>query len=462
MTAGHSNVRALSIAATEQNASSPMNAERLAELASDVVARARAAGADQVEVSVSIEHGLAVNARMRDVETVEFTRDRGLTLTVYRQGRKAVASTGDLGEASLAATIDQALAIARFAEADPHAGLPDPNDLATEFRELDLYHPTPVDADAAIERVLACDAAGLDADPRISNSDGSAFSQTESFGILANSHGFVGADRSTGFSVSSSMVAGHGEGMERDHDFDVALSLDALAPPQAIGERAATKAVQRLGAGRPPSGPTAIVFSPDVSRGLIGHLFAALSGPAQYRRASFLLRAAGETVLPTAFSIVERPHLVRGLRSANFDAEGVATRESAIIEAGVVARYLLGSYSARRLGLATTGNAGGVHNVEVIGASGDLAEFAQQIDQGIVVTELMGQGADILTGDYSRGAAGFMVEGGRITRPVSEFTIAGNLRPMLAGILGIGTDVDLRSPMRVGSILIDRMAVAAG
>lgn len=439
--------------------------ERLADLSRRLLAACRARGASQAEVSCSEERGLSVNVRMGSVETVEATRDRGLAVTVYFGQRKGSASTADLRESSLEATVDQACAIARHTEDDAAAGLADADRMATpgadgRWPDFDGWHPWALDADRAIDLALACEQAGRDADARIGNSDGASVGSGESLGVYANSHGFVGAERSTRHSLGCALIAGTGEAMQRDGWYSVALAEDDLEAPADIGRHAARRAVARLEPKPLATGSYPVLFSAEVARTLIGHLLGAVSGAALYRRASFLLDSAGTQLFPDWFSIRERPFLQRGLRSAAYDAEGVATRESALVEAGVLQRYVLGSYSARKLGLESTGNAGGVHNLEVAANAGDLASLLRGMGGGLLVTELMGQGVNNVTGDYSRGAGGFWIEDGAVSHPVDGITIAGNLKAMFRGIEAVGSDVDLRSHLRTGSILIGSMTVA--
>ena len=445
---------------TKSPASAGSESERLQGLAAQVLDLARARGATQAEVAISQDSGLSVNVRLGEVETVERTSDRGVSLTVYFGQRKASASTADLQAASLVATVEQACAIARFTEADPAAGLADAALMAREFQDFDQWHPWELDAEAAIAMALQAESRGRQADARISNSDGAAVNTSRSLSCYANSHGFSGFERSTSHSISCSLIAGKGDGMQRDYWYTTGLSSEDLETPAAVGQRAAERTVARLDPRSVPTGQFPVLFSPETSRGLIGHLLGAISGGALYRRASFLLDAAGTQLFPDWFSIVEDPFLPRGFRSASFDAEGVATRRSDLVRDGVLARYLLGSYSARKLGLQTTANAGGVHNLQVSANAGDGAEIARRMGRGLLVTDLMGQGVNTITGDYSRGAAGFWIEGGEIAHPVDEITIAGNLRQMFASIEAVGADVDRRSHIGVGSILVGRMTVA--
>jgi PmbA protein len=445
-----------------QALSSDESMAHLGQLAEDALKRCRALGAEQAEVGVNESSGLAVNVRMGEVETVEHTRDRGLSITVYVGGRKGSASTADLDPASIETSVLQAIAIARHTEADPCSGLADAERMAREFPDLDLWHPWGVSADAAVELALASEAEGRALDSRISNSDGAAVNTGTSLSVYANSHGFIGAERSTSHSISCSLIAGTGEGMQRDYWYSSGCAAQDLEDAASIGRRAAERALQRLDPREAPTGDFPVLFSPEVARSLIGHLLSAASGGALYRRASFLLDACGEQILPAWMHLRERPRIARGPRSANFDAEGVATVDSDLVSDGVLARYILGSYSARKLGLSSTGNAGGVHNLLVEGRGERIEDLLGGIRRGVLVTELMGQGVSTITGDYSRGAAGFWIENGEIAWPVDEFTIAGKLREMYRAIEAVGSDIDLRSHIRTGSILIGRMTVAGG
>ncbi len=432
----------------------------LAGLSKRLLDAAQANGADQAEVSCSEDSGLNVSVRMGEVETVESTRDRAIAVTVYFNGRKGSASTADLREESLAATVDQACAIARHTEHDPAAGLADAELMATDLRDFDSWHPWDLQADQAVDLALACEQAGRDVDARLENSDGASASSGSTVAVYANSHGFIGRERSTHHSLGCALIAGRGEQMQRDGWYDVALAAGDLEPATAIGRKAAERAISRLAPRQIATGEYPVLFSSEVARGLIGHLLGAVSGGALYRRASFLLDSVGTQLFPDWFAIHEQPFLPRGFRSSSFDAEGVATRESSLVDAGVLQRYVLGSYSARRLGLQTTANAGGVHNLQVASNSGDQQAMLGGMGRGLLVTELMGQGVNAITGDYSRGAGGFWVEDGAIQYPVDGITIAGNLKSMFAAIEAVGSDIDHRSHVRTGSILIGRMTVA--
>lgn len=434
----------------------------LAGLSQRLLQMAAGQGASQAEVSCNEDRGLSVNVRMGEVETVESTRDRGIGVTVYFGRRKGSASTADLREESLHATVEQACAIARHTEEDDAAGLADAALMATEFPDLDDWHPWVLEADQAVDLALACEAAGRESDSRITNSDGASVSSGESLSVYANSHGFVGAERGTHHSIGCALIAGQGDGMQRDGWYSVALAEQDLEAPVSIGRHAAERTLARLQPRSAPTGEFPVVFAAEVARSLVGHLIGAVSGGALYRRASFLLDHAGQRIFPEWFGIRETPLLRRGLRSAAFDAEGVATRESPLVHEGILLRYVLGSYSARKLGLQSTANAGGVHNLDVTANAAGLPELLAGMGTGLLVTELMGQGVNGVTGDYSRGAAGFWVENGEIAWPVDGITIAGNLKRMFTGIEAVGADVDPRSHIRIGSVLLGRMMVAGG
>ena len=441
---------------------SQVRLDRLSELARDLLARARAQGATQAEVSCDEDRGLNVNVRMGEVESVESTRDRSIGITVYFGQRKGSATTADLRPQSIEATVAQACAIARHTEDDPASGLAEAGLMATDLREFDSWHPSTLDADEAVDLALACEAAGREADPRIANSDGASVSGGESIGVYANSHGFLGRDRDTHYSISCALIAGEGEAMQRDYWYSFGLAREDLESTTAIGRRAAERTLARMDPRPLATGEMPVLFQAEVARSLIGHLLNAVSGSALYRRASFLLDSVGTAVMPEWCAIRERPFMVRGLRSSAFDAEGVATRESDLVRDGILQRYVLGSYSARKLGLQTTANAGGVNNLDIAANAGDLQDLIRGMGTGLLVTELMGQGVNAITGDYSRGVTGFYVENGEIAYPVDSVTIAGNLREMLRNIEAIGTDTDRRSHIRVGSVLLGRMTVAGG
>ncbi|MEO5565704.1 MAG: metalloprotease PmbA [Luteimonas sp.] len=438
--------------------------DRLAGIAGQLLRRCRDRGASHAEVSCSQEQGLSVDVRMGDVETVEATRDRGIGVTVYFGNRKGSASTADLREESLDATVEQACAIARHTESDPAAGLADASLMARagadgRFPDYDGWHPWALDATRAIELALACEQAGRE-DQQIRNSDGASVGSSASLGVYANSHGFVGRERGTRHSIGCALIAGQGEDMQRDGWYSTAIAESDLESPVAVGRRAAERTLARLQPRSLSTTTMPVLFDAEVARSLIGHLVGAVSGGALYRKASFLLDSAGTRLFPDWFEIDELPFMARGLRSSAFDAEGVATRETPLVSGGILQRYVLGSYAARKLGLETTANAGGVHNLQIAANAGNLDAMLRGMGRGLLVTELMGQGVNAVTGDYSRGAAGFMVEGGELAYPVDGITIAGNLRQIFRAIEAVGSGIDPRSHIRTGPILVGAMTVA--
>ncbi len=432
----------------------------LKQRVAEVLALARKLGASQAQATVSFGTGLSVNVRMREVETLEFHRDQGMAITVYFGQRKGSASTSDLGTAALGESVRKACTLARYTTEDNYAGLADPDRLVRVPPDLDLHHPWVLDADAAIDLATRCEAAALDSDARITNSEGAGVSTHDGCRASGNSHGFLAGYRDTHHSVSCAVIASHGEQMERDFDYTTARHPDDLGAAAQIGREAARRACARLGAVKVDTCNAPVLFPARLARGLIGHLVGAVSGGALYRKSSFLLDSLGTSVLAPCVTIDERPHLPRGLASAPYDDDGVATTDRRVVEAGVLNGYFLSSYSARRLGLATSGNAGGPHNLVVADTGASAADLLAAMGTGFMVTELMGSGVNPVTGDYSRGAAGFWVEGGEVKFPVSEVTIAGNLKDMFRAIVGIGTDTDLRGGIRTGSILVREMTIA--
>jgi PmbA protein len=437
-----------------------MSQAELESIVARALEEARRGGADQAEAGVAVDGGLSVTVRLGEVETIEYQRDRSMGITVYVGGRKGSASTADLAWGPVAETVHKALSIARFTARDEFAGLADAELMARDVPDLDLCHPWDLDAEAAIELARECEAAALGVDPRVANSEGSSVTTHRGQRVYGNSHGFVGGYPQTSHSVSCVVLAQDGEDMQRDYWYDTARDAAALQAVGDIGRRAAQRALERLGARKLPTRRAPVLFVAELARGLLGHFVSAIRGGAQYRKSSFLLGAAGEQLFPSWLGLRERPHLPRALGSAPFDNDGVATRERLLVDAGVLQGYVLDAYSARKLGLATTGNAGGVHNLEVEGGEGDFAALLARLGTGLVVTELMGQGVNAVTGDYSRGAAGLWVEGGEPVHAVHEVTIAGNLREMYRGIVAVGADTDLRGGIRTGSILLGEMTIA--
>jgi len=442
-----------------------VDASRIPELSATVqtaLAEAQRQGASQCEADASLQRGLTATVRLGEIDTVEYQRDRGLGVTVYFGKRKGSASTADLSAAAVRATVAKACAIARYTAEDACAGLAERADLAREIPDLDLYHAWDLEPDAAVDLARTCEAAGLAVDARLKNSEGASVAEQRGVRVYGNSNDFLAGYASTSHTVSCVLLAQQGDDMQRDYWYSTARDPAELEDVRSIGERAGRNAVARLGARRLGTLRTPVLFSPDMARGLFRSFLGAIRGGAQYRKASFLLGASGQQVLPAFLQMHERPHIAKGLASSPFDDEGVATRDRELVRDGVLQGYVLDSYSARKLALHTTGNAGGVHNLFVTAptASYSLEELMKRMGNGLLVTELMGQGVNPVTGDYSRGASGYWVENGLKTYPVHEITIAGNLREMFRQILALGTDVDMRGGLRTGSVLIEGMTVA--
>jgi PmbA protein len=422
---------------------------------------ARSRGASQAEAAVSQDTGLSVGVRLGEVETLEHQRDRSMGITVYFGQRKGSASTADFSLEAVRATVAKACSIARFTAEDPCSGLADAALMARSPPDLDLAHPWNIAADRAIEIARSCEAAALAFDSRINNSEGASVSTHQGLHVYGNTHGFVGGYPTTSHTVSCVVLAGTGEDMQRDYWYSGSRDWRDLEDAEAIGRESARRTIARLDPRKLRTRRAPVLFNAEIARGFIGHFTAAIRGSSQYRQSSFLLNSVGQQVFPAGFSIAERPHIPKAMGSAPFDEEGVATRERELIADGVLTGYILSSYSARKLGLQTTGNAGGAHNLVVApNTPGGLPAMLARLGSGLLVTELMGQGVNGVTGDYSRGAAGFWVEDGVLQYPVAEITIAGNLRDMLAGIAAVGDDVDTRGGIRVGSVLLSEMTIA--
>jgi PmbA protein len=399
---------------------------------------------------------------MGELESVERQRDRGLAITVYRGQRKGSASTTDFSATSVEETVRKAISIGSFTTADEYAGLADPELMAKDARDLDLYFPWEIDVDQAADLALRSESAARSLDARIANSEGASLSSGVGQRVYANSHGFVGSYPTSTHSMSCSVLAKAGESLERDYWYTVSRHPDDLETPEQVGREAARRALQRLDARTLSTRKVPVLYPAELAKGLFGHLVAAVRGTAQYRRASFLLDAVGEQILPSFIDIEEDPFIPRALASAPFDAEGVQTRQRRLVERGVLQGYVLSSYSARRLGLTTTGNAGGVHNLLVKPTAGTLQDLIKDCTEAFVVGELLGQGVNTVTGDYSRGAAGFWVERGEIVHPVHEVTIAGNLKDLFREIQAVGSDIDERGTVRCGAVRVDGLTLAGG
>lgn len=433
----------------------------LEESAARALTAARNAGADGAEVHVGAGRALTVSVRMGEVESVQFQRDRDLGLTVYVGQRSGSASTTDLSDAGIREAAEAAAAIARASGEDPCSGLPEADQLAREFPDLDLFYPWPMTAEDALELARSCEAAGLAVDTRIKGSEGASVDTRQNRGVLANSLGFSGYRESSEHSLGCAVIASDDAGMQQGYWYDSRRAPDDLMAAQDIGRRAGERAVAHLGAKKLTTRRVPVLFAAEVARSLFGSFCAAISGGALYRRSSFLLDQIGETIFAPAIQLRQRPFLQRAAASAAYDSEGVATCDRELVVDGVLQGYLLGSYSARKLGLRSTGNAGGVFNLVVDSTAGDFDALLREMGTGVLVTDLMGQGANLITGDYSRGAAGFWVENGVIVHPVQEITLAGTLPEMFRGIRAVGSDVDVRGGVRCGSVLIDALTVGA-
>ena len=424
----------------------------------DILAEAKRQGADAAEVSASVDQGLSVSVRKGELENLEFNEDHGFAITLYVGQRKGSASTTDAG--AIVDTVAAARRIATYTQDDECNGLAPAEMMPASLADLDLYHPWEISPEEATELAIECEQAGLQTDARLVNSDGAQVNTQRATRVYGNSHGFVGAYSGTRQGMSCVLIGEDDEGMQRDYWYTVARNADDLESATAVGVQAAERTLARLFPQSAPTGTYPVIFSPQMASGFFGHLIGAISGGALYRKASFLLDSLGQQVLPEEVSLIERPHITAALGSANFDGDGVATQEKSFVDGGHIVSYVLSNYSARKLGLVPTGNAGGVFNLDVVGPQKTLAEIVGSLDSGLLVTELMGQGVNGVTGDYSRGAAGFWIENGAISHPVSEVTIAGNLKDMYRNITALGDDVDYRNNIRAPSVLVEQVTVA--
>ncbi len=434
--------------------------EHLEQLMDDLLREAKKRGASAAEAGVSSDAGLSVTVRMGAPETIEHTRDNGLGVTVYFGHRKGSASTSDLSPQAVSETVEAACNFAKYTSEDPCAGLADASLMATDIPDLDLYHPWDMAVDEAIELGVSCESAARDEDARIVNSEGATLNSHGGLHVYGNTHGFVGGYPSSRHSLSCAVVGKEGESMQRDYWYTLARIGEELEHPESVGRVAAQRTLSRLGARRIATQQAPVIFQADVAVGLLRSFIGAIRGSALYRKASFLLDHLERQIFPAFVQIHEQPRLPRGLASAAYDNEGVATCNRTYIGDGVLQSYVLDSYAARKLGMQTTGNAGGVRNLRINSGQLDRQGLLQKMDRGLLVTELMGQGLNMVTGDYSRGVSGFWVEHGEIQFPVEEVTIAGNLKEMFMGLQEVGTDIETRSSVQTGSWLIDRMTVA--
>ena len=423
------------------------------------ISYAQAQGADAVEVSSNNDKGFSISARLGDVETVEHHNQRSLGVTVYRGNAKGMATSNDIKQVSVEKTIDAALNIASHTAEDQYAGLADAELMAYDYPQLDLDHEWNITPEQALELAVQCEQAGRD-DPRIVNSEGATVSSIRTHTGYANSHGFMGDFFGTRHSVSCAVVAGDDQGMQRDYWYSVVRDPQQLEAVDYIGRTARERSVRRLSGRSVKTCTVPVLFDPLVARTLFGHFFSAISGSALYRQASFLVDSIDKQIFPSWLSIREDPHIAGGLGSTPFDHEGVRTQKRDVVCDGVLQAYVLSSYSARKLGLQTTANAGGIHNIQISDNGQPQAELIKTMGTGVFITELIGHGVNTVTGDYSRGAAGFWVENGELQFPVEEITVAGNLADMFKCIGAVGNDINLHGNIRCGSVLLDRLTIA--
>lgn len=442
--------------------STPYDSEKLKTVVNDLLDEAKSQGASAAEAGLSVESGLSVTVRMGEVETIEHNRDKALAVTVFFGNRKGSASTSDFSLKAVQETVKAACDIARYTEDDPYAGLPDEELLATDIPDLELYHPWDVSAEEAAALAKECEDAARSEDKRITNSEGGSVSSHSGIRVYGNSQGFLNSYNTSRHSMSATMIAEQDGAMQRDYWYDVNRDASKLESAIEIGKLSAQRTVSRLGAKSMPTCQVPVIFKAEVAKGLLSHFLSGVRGGAQYRKASFLLDHLGKQIFPERIRLDERPHLKGALGSAPYDNEGVITSAHDLITDGVLQSYVLDSYAARRLHLKSTGNAGGIHNLYINHDNVSLDAMLKDMGKGLLITEVMGQGVNTVTGDYSRGASGFWVENGEIQYPVEEFTIASRLQDMFMGLQTVGNDVDMRSGVVTGSWLIDKMTVAGG
>ena len=447
---------------TAENSTALLKAQEqeLRQAVSFAVELATKAGAS-AEVAVAKVSGLSVSARLQEIENVEFTNDGALGISVYMGQQKGNASTSDLSESAIKNAVEAALAIAKYTSPDDCTGLADKDLMAFDAPDLELYHAADVNVDKATELALQAEKAALEADERIINSNGASFNSHTGVKVYGNSHGMLQSYLSSRYSLSCSVIGGVEDALENDYEYTISREFDKLQSPIWVGENCAKKVVSRLNPQKLSTREVPVIFLNDVATGIISHFAAAISGGSLYRKSSFLLDHLGKQVLPDWFNISERPHLLRRLASTPFDSEGVRTQDREIVEDGILQTYLVTSYSGKKLGMPSTGHAGGIHNWLVKpNLTGGLTALLRQMGTGLLVTDVMGQGVNIVTGDYSRGASGFWVENGEIQYPVAEITIAGQLQDMLKNMLAVADDIEHRSNIQTGSILLDKMKIS--
>lgn len=434
--------------------------ENLKQIVQELLKKAKQKGATQAEVSASISDGFSTTVRMGEVDTVEYNRDKGIGITVYFGHRKGSASSSDTRKEALETTLQAACDIAQYTTEDPFSGLAEKELMAKNYPNLDLYHPWDLTPEQGIALAKQCEDKARSLDKRIVNSEGASVASHQGIAVYGNTNEFLGVVPSSRHSLSCALVAQEAQSMERDYGYTVARDPSELESFSSVAEEAATRTVRRLQAQRLSTRKAPVIFAADIARGFLSHFLSAIQGGNLYRKSSFLLDHLGKEIFPKHISLTENPHLLKGIYSAPFDDDGVATVKHDIVKNGILDSYILGSYSARKLGLKTTGNAGGVHNIEISTSSLDLPALLKLMGTGLLVTEVMGQGVNIVTGDYSRGAFGFWVENGEIQYPVTEITIAANLKDCYANLIQIANDIDLRGNIRTGSVLIEEMMIA--
>lgn len=443
-----------------KDSSNPFDSDKLQTVVDDLLKEATKQGASAAEAGLSVESGLSVTVRMGETETIEHNRDKALGITVYFGNRKGSASTSDFSLNAVKETVKAACDIARYTEDDKYAGLPDEKLMAKDIMDLDLYHPWNVSAEDAIELAKECEDAARAEDKRISNSEGGSVSSHAGIRVYGNSQGFLNSYNTSRHSLSATMIAEQEGAMQRDYWYSTNRDASKLDSASEIGKLAAQRTVSRLGAKGMPTCQVPVIFKAEVAKGLLSHFLSGVRGGAQYRKASFLLDHLGKQIFPERIRLDERPHIMGALGSAPYDNEGVITQARDIITDGVLQGYVLDSYAARRLDMQTTGNSGGVHNLYINHDDIALDAMLKDMGKGLLITEVMGQGVNTVTGDYSRGASGFWVENGEIQYPVEEFTIASRLQDMFMGLQQVGNDLDTRGSVVTGSWLIDNMTVA--
>ena len=446
----------------DTGSSNPYDTDSLKTVVNDLLQEAKSKGASAAEAGLSVESGLSVTVRMGEVETIEHNRDKGLAITVYFGNRKGSASTSDFSAKAVKETVKAACDIARYTGDDPYAGLPDEKMMAKDIENLELYHPWQVTAEEAVDLAKECEDAARAEDKRITNSEGGSVSSHTGIRVYGNTHGFLNSYNTSRHSMSCTVIAGQDDAMQRDYWYSVNRDASKLESTTDIGKHAAQRTVNRLNAKSMPTCQVPVIFKAEVAKGLISHFLAGIRGGAQYRKATFLLDHLGKQIFPERIRLDERPHIKGALGSAPYDNEGVITAAHDLITDGVLQSYLLDSYSARRLNMQSTGNAGGVHNLYINDDNVSLDDMIKEMGKGLLITEVMGQGVNTVTGDYSRGASGFWIENGEIQYPVEEFTLASRLQDMFMGLQRVGNDLDTRGSVITGSWLIDNMTVAGG